>query len=208
MPPGCASPNLARGTVVTRHGKLARRRNTMRHPTDPRPAIRPHHPVRSHPLAGGVQPQTAVASSRRDPSGSIPALLRAARRPPVIAVANAPARPHILQQRCQPTPGSRETPRLWNSPPATSPTPPRRNGTPCGTRPAASPPTPTRTSPPTPSSSRRPTSRASCTWATPSTTRSRTRSSAGGAWRATTPCGCPAPTTPASPRRTWWSAPC
>ena len=37
---------------------------------------------------------------------------------------------------------------------------------------------------------------------------SRTSSRAGGAWRPTTPCGCPAPTTPASPPRWWSSASC
>ena len=63
--------------------------------------------------------------------------------------------------------------------------------------------TPTRraASRPTASSSRRRTSPGRCTWATRSTTRSRTSSSAGGGCRASTPSGCPAPTTPASPRR-------
>ena len=56
---------------------------------------------------------------------------------------------------------------------------------------------------PTPSSSRRRTSPAICTWATCSTTPSRTSSRAITACRARTPAGCPAPTTPASPRRTW-----
>ena len=37
---------------------------------------------------------------------------------------------------------------------------------------------------------------------------SRTSSRAGGAWRPTTPCGCRASTTPASPRRWWSSASC
>ena len=54
---------------------------------------------------------------------------------------------------------------------------------------------------PSPSSSRRRTSPAPCTSATPSTTRCKTSSSASNGCRATTPCGCPAPITPASPRR-------
>ena len=56
---------------------------------------------------------------------------------------------------------------------------------------------------PTPSSSRRPTSPACCTWATRSTTPSRTSSRATTACSARTPAGWSAPTTPASPRRTW-----
>ena len=53
------------------------------------------------------------------------------------------------------------------------------------------------------SSSRRPTSRACCTWGTSSTTPSRTSSPARRAWTARKSSGCPAPTTPASPRRPW-----
>ena len=58
---------------------------------------------------------------------------------------------------------------------------------------------------PTASCCRRPTSPAACTWATRSTTRSRTRWSGSTACAATTCSGSPAPTMPASPPR-WWSS--
>ncbi len=61
---------------------------------------------------------------------------------------------------------------------------------------------------PTRSSFRPPTSPARCTSATRSTTRCKTSSFAGGACRATTPCGCQAPITPASPPRPSSSAAC
>ena len=56
------------------------------------------------------------------------------------------------------------------------------------------------------SSFRRPTSPARCTSATCWSTPKSTSPSAGIACWATTPCGCRAPTTPASPPRWWWSA--
>ena len=61
-----------------------------------------------------------------------------------------------------------------------------------------------RQSPPIPSSSRRRMSPACSPWATSSTTPSRTSSPARRAWTARKCSGCPAPTTPASPRRPWW----
>ena len=57
-----------------------------------------------------------------------------------------------------------------------------------------------------PWSFRRPTSPARCTWATCWTTPSWTPPPAGIACAATTPSGCPAPITPASPPRWWWNA--
>ena len=56
------------------------------------------------------------------------------------------------------------------------------------------------------SRSHRPTSRATCTWATPSTPRSRTRRSAWRACGASAPSGSTARTTRASRRSAWWSS--